>query len=182
MKYGHQLGLVSSRAWERVQERTALVKQAVNCLEKQTFPLRRGNQEFEAWGLEPIQKPSTLSQVIKRPEVSFSHLETFIDSDWTLSAREQIQVECELKYAGYLVRQQRDIRFVRDMESKKIPDQFPYEDIQGFSTEARQKLIAKRPETIGQASRIDGVRASDLSILVIQLERRRQATAYKKDS
>jgi tRNA uridine 5-carboxymethylaminomethyl modification enzyme len=59
------------------------------------------------------------------------------------------------------------------MEDKPIPEQFPYQDIQGFSTEARQKLMTKRPETVAQASRIDGVRASDLSILVVQLERYR---------
>jgi tRNA uridine 5-carboxymethylaminomethyl modification enzyme len=182
MKYGHELGLVSSRAWDRAQRRTERVKQAVNYLETQTFPLQRGNQEFEARGLEPVQKPSPLSQVMKRPEVSFSHLEPLIKNGQPLSAQERIQVECEIKYAGYLVRQQRDIRFIREMEGKKIPDQFPYADIQGFSTEARQKLITKQPETVGQASRIDGVRASDLSILVVQLERRRRATSYKKDS
>ena len=182
MKYGHELGLLSSRAWERVQRRTARVQQVVNCLETQAFPIQRGNREFEAGGLEPIQKYSTLSQVMKRPEVRFSHLEPLIENGLPLSAREQILVECEIKYAGYLDRQQRDIRFVREMEGKTIPGQFPYEEIQGFSTEARQKLIAKRPETVAQASRIDGVRASDLSILVVQLERYHQASPGRKDS
>jgi tRNA uridine 5-carboxymethylaminomethyl modification enzyme len=60
------------------------------------------------------------------------------------------------------------------MESKVIPADFSYEAIAGLSTEARQKLVAKRPETVGQASRISGVRASDLSILVVHLERRRR--------
>jgi len=64
---------------------------------------------------------------------------------------------------------------VREMERKTIPDDFPYKDIAGLSTEARQKLLRKRPETIAQASRISGVRASDLSILVVHLERYRSA-------
>ena len=64
---------------------------------------------------------------------------------------------------------------VKDMEGKTIPADFPYEDIVGLSTEARQKLVRKRPETIAHASRISGVRASDLSILVVHLERYRSA-------
>jgi tRNA uridine 5-carboxymethylaminomethyl modification enzyme len=82
-------------------------------------------------------------------------------------------VECAVKYSGYIDRQQKDIRMVCEMERKTIPPDFPYEAIAGLSTEARQKLIAKRPETVSQASRIAGVRASDLSILVVHLERYR---------
>jgi tRNA uridine 5-carboxymethylaminomethyl modification enzyme len=119
---------------------------------------------------------------LKRPEVRFSHIEPLIDNGGPLTARERILVECEIKYAGYLERQQRDIRFVREMENRRIPERFPYETIQGFSTEARQKLIVKRPETVAQASRIDGVRASDLSILVVQLDRHNKETSNKKDA
>lgn len=82
-------------------------------------------------------------------------------------------VECAVKYMGYIDRQQKDIQMVREMERKAIPPDFPYERIAGLSTEARQKLSAKRPETVSQASRIAGVRASDLSILVVHLERYR---------
>ena len=181
MRYGYELGLVSRETWERVQERSARVYQTINYLETKAFPINRGNREFAAEGLEPIQKHLTISQVMKRPEVRFAHIEPLIDKGRSLSVREQVLVECEIKYAGYIERQQRDIRFVREMESKRIPERFPYEKIQGFSTEARQKLISKRPETVAQASRIDGVRASDLSILVIQLGRHNKETSYKKD-
>ena len=72
--------------------------------------------------------------------------------------------------------QQKDIDFVRNMESKTIPIRFPYEEIRGLSTEARQKLMTMKPETVAQASRISGVRASDLSILVVHLARYRDST------
>ena len=69
-------------------------------------------------------------------------------------------MECAVKYRGYIERQQKDIHMVREMELKTIPPDFPYERIAGLSTEARQKLIAKRPETVSQASRIAGAQCS----------------------
>jgi tRNA uridine 5-carboxymethylaminomethyl modification enzyme len=97
--------------------------------------------------------------------------------DWDADLCEDIDnhVECSIKYMGYLDRQERDVQMVRDMENKTIPDDFRFETIAGLSTEARQKLTRKRPETIAQASRISGVRASDLSILVVHLERHRMS-------
>jgi tRNA uridine 5-carboxymethylaminomethyl modification enzyme len=80
-------------------------------------------------------------------------------------------IECAVKYLGYIERQARDIQFVQDMEAKVIPIDFAYDRISGLSAEARQKLMRKRPETVAQASRISGVRASDLSIIVVHLER-----------
>jgi tRNA uridine 5-carboxymethylaminomethyl modification enzyme len=84
-------------------------------------------------------------------------------------------IECEVKYRGYIDRQDRAVRTVQDLETHRIPGDFCYAGIAGLSAEARQKLIEKRPETVGQASRIDGVRAADLSILMVRLEVHRHA-------
>jgi tRNA uridine 5-carboxymethylaminomethyl modification enzyme len=128
-------------------------------------------------GLETVQKPLTIFQVLRRQNVRFHHVEPMVDLDFLLSENEKIRAESAVKYSGYIERQQQDIRFIREMESKLIPPDFPYDKIPGLSTEARQKLHRRRPETVGQASRMSGVRASDLSILVVQLEKMRRSSA-----
>jgi len=84
-------------------------------------------------------------------------------------------VESAVKYRGYIERQERSVRALRELEARKIPNWFNFNELPGLSTEARQKLGEKRPETMGQASRIAGVRAADLSIVAVHLERHRRA-------
>jgi tRNA uridine 5-carboxymethylaminomethyl modification enzyme len=175
MHYGVRWGLVGETAWKKVQRRVAGVKRIVERLEQTAFPGQTGNEFFASLGLESVKKPSSLLQVLRRPDVRFHHVEPFVDPDPEVLEEVENHVECSVKYTGYLDRQERDIRMVREMEEKTIPDDFSYETIAGLSTEARQKLEKKRPETIAQASRISGVRASDLSIIVVHLERRRKS-------
>jgi len=174
MSYGVEWGLVGRREWDSVQRRTSEVKAVIDRLGRTIFPAREGNERFESIGLESVNKPSSLLQVLKRPDIRFRHIEEFLEDDIPVDDTFDNHVECSVKYHGYIERQERDIKAVREMESKVIPADFSYEAIAGLSTEARQKLVAKRPETVGQASRISGVRASDLSILVVHLERRRR--------
>jgi len=85
-------------------------------------------------------------------------------------------VESAVKYAGYIDRQVRDVASTRRLDRRGIPADFSYASIGGLSSEAREKLETRRPETVGQASRIAGVRASDLSILLVHLERHRDSS------
>ena len=174
MHHGVKWGLVDETVWEGVQRRQRDVRTVVDRLGKTVFPIRAGNELFESMGLDSVNKPSSLLQVLKRPNTRFRHVETFLDGEIPVDDAFDNHVECSVKYHGYIERQERDVKAVREMESKTIPADFSYEAITGLSTEARQKLVAKRPETIGQASRISGVRASDLSILVVHLERHRR--------
>ena len=119
-------------------------------------------------------------QVLKRPEVQFRHIEELLGKPGTVEEELYSHVECAVKYVGYIDRQKKDIKAVRHMERKVIPIDFPYGTINGLSTEARQKLATKRPETVAQASRISGVRASDLSIIAVHLERFR--ASHDRDS
>ncbi len=175
MHYGVRWGLVEEAAWDRVQRRVDGVRWMVDRLGRTGFPARAGNALFTSLGLDPVTKTSTLLQVLKRPDIQFHHIEPLVDGDGPSDNGLGAHVECSVKYKGYIERQERDIKMVRDMEGKAIPADFPYENIVGLSTEARQKLVRKRPETIAHASRISGVRASDLSILVVHLERYRNA-------
>jgi tRNA uridine 5-carboxymethylaminomethyl modification enzyme len=182
MQHGVRWGLVDEAAWARVERRLSGVRSLVDHLERTAFPWQAGNDHFAAIGLETVNKPSTLLQVLRRPDIRFEHLEPFVNGDVEPLAGLERHVECNIKYMGYLQRQERDIRMVREMERKSIPADFSYESIVGLSTEARQKLIKKRPETIAQASRISGVRASDLSILAVHLERRRRGERGSESS
>jgi tRNA uridine 5-carboxymethylaminomethyl modification enzyme len=170
MKYGVELGLIPPRELEAVRERIERVQRIVRHFEKTAFPVA-GNVHFEAAGLEPVRKPTSLLQVLKRPEVRFCHLESLMDDTYEPGTGLDNHVECAVKYVGYIERQEREIQAIRDLEAQRIPGGFSYRDIEGLSTEARQKLMTKRPETVGQASRISGVRASDLSIIVVHLAR-----------
>jgi tRNA uridine 5-carboxymethylaminomethyl modification enzyme len=140
-------------------------------LQSTPFPFAAGNRQFEALGLEPVRHGASMRDVLRRPGVRLSHLRecTPLSFDPLLDDA----VECCVKYEGYVERQERDARALRASESRAIPRELSFDSVPGLSTEARQKLKLKRPETIGQASRIAGVRASDLSLIAVHIERRR---------
>jgi len=174
MPRGVALGLVAQAELERVQERVARVGRAVDRLVRTGFPAVRGNAHFEGIGLEPARRNGvTMAQVLKRPDVSLSDLRNVAplgpEDDPALDG----YIESAVKYAGYIDRQARQVASVRHLDGKRIPVDFSYA-ITGLSSEAREKLQTRRPETVGQASRIAGVRASDLSILLVHLERYRR--------
>ena len=175
MATGHRLGLIDARELERVQSRMERTRECVERLQSTTFPHADGNRCFEAQGLEPVRHGASLREVLRRPGVRLAHLREFcaIATDPSLDDA----IECAVKYEGYVERQGREARAMRDGESRVIPRDMSFDAVPGLSSEARQKLALKRPETIGQASRIAGVRASDLSIIAVHLERRRRASA-----
>lgn len=176
MEHGFKFGLIDEAAWRKVQNRVEYVANVVDRLGRTVFPGLAGNAYFEEQGLEPIQKPATLAQVLKRPEVKLGHIRPFVEG---LDGSEfDSYVESVIKYGGYIERQERDVQVVRQLESKLIPPDFPYTEVAGLSAEARFKLDQKRPETLGQASRIAGVRAADLSIVAVFLERFRKSGEY----
>jgi tRNA uridine 5-carboxymethylaminomethyl modification enzyme len=170
---GHRLGLVEGAVRDRVHARCEAVRLSIESLRRAQFP-PDGNRSFAAVGLEPVRHGATLADVLRRPGVRISHLRGFTDVGVEPVLEER--VECAIKYEGYIERQARDVRALRDLDGRTIPAGFVY-DVGGISTEAREKLSRVRPETLGQASRIAGVRASDLSILAVHLERHRRAVA-----
>jgi tRNA uridine 5-carboxymethylaminomethyl modification enzyme len=181
MEYGVGFGLVAPEVFDRVRRRVRKVEQIVGRLNKTGFPTRSGNRRFRELGLEEVRKSATLGQILKRPGVRFEHVSQFIDPGNTPVSGLDEHVESALKYEGYIERQTRAVRAMQKLEHNTIPDDFDYANISGLSTEAQQKLIEKRPETVGQASRITGVRAADLSILAVYLERfRRERAAMQR--
>lgn len=174
MSIGCGLGLVPEAALAAVSARVARVEHAVATLSRTSFPAREGAIRFAEWELEPVRHGATLRDVLRRPGVTVSHLRALgcIDGDDALDAA----IECRVKYEGYIDRQARDVQALADLEARRIPRDFAYDDITALSKEAREKLRVKRPETLAQASRIAGVRASDLSILAVYVERARRSS------
>jgi tRNA uridine 5-carboxymethylaminomethyl modification enzyme len=123
----------------------------------------------------PLESPCPASQLLRRPSVGIADVYQLLNDTPPLSFEAREQVEIRAKYAGYLDRQRRDIEKFRKAESKKIPADFDYESIPGLPRESKDRLKAIRPENFGQASRISGVRAADIAVLHIYVEKHNRA-------
>jgi tRNA uridine 5-carboxymethylaminomethyl modification enzyme len=133
------------------------------------FQVRKGQIETELFRLKSTRSGGmTLAQILKRSEVNYQDLP---ESNPALSSDVIEQVEIEIKYAGYIDRQQVEIEKFKTLEDKQIPDWLDYQAIPSLRTEARQKLTKIRPATVGQAARISGVSPSDISIVMVWLKR-----------
>jgi tRNA uridine 5-carboxymethylaminomethyl modification enzyme len=147
---GHDIGLLPSRNHSK-------------------FLAKQENIAYELTRLETTRSgQTTLSQVLKRPEISYSDLP---DQNKTLTAEEIQQVEIAVKYAGYIARQEEEVHKFKSMEDKQIPAWLDYGTVHSLRKEARQKLEKIRPQTLGQASRISGVSPADISLLIVWMKR-----------
>jgi len=120
----------------------------------------------------------TLAQLLRRPEITYNEL----PNQEPLSEEVQRQVEILVKYAGYITRQENEIRKVKSFETKNIPRSFDYSTVPSLRNEARQKLTKIQPATLGQASRISGVSPADISILMVWLKRSAQLEAKESEN
>ncbi|MCB1118391.1 MAG: tRNA uridine-5-carboxymethylaminomethyl(34) synthesis enzyme MnmG [Chlamydiia bacterium] len=153
-RYGFQLGLIDAARYRRLEEKERLIAETVDVLEK-TFVQEGG-------------KGYSLAQILCRPEMTYTKLQNapIIDSEVAL------QVELNLKYAGYIKRQWGEVNKQDNLEKVKIPAPFDWEGVIGLRFEARQKLKNALPHNLGQAARLSGVSPADISVLLIALERR----------
>ncbi len=154
-KYGHRLGLVGDDFFRSVEEKRAAIESEIARL-KTTF-----------------DGASSLSQMLKRPHITYSDLKArFPDKVRSFPKETEKQIELEIKYQGYVDRQKREIERFRKMESKLIPSSVDYAAIKGLRTEAAEKLTKIQPRSLGQASRISGVSPADTSVLMVWLKKR----------
>jgi tRNA uridine 5-carboxymethylaminomethyl modification enzyme len=160
---GRQLGLVTDARWAIYQEKQRQ-KVEIQSLLNST---RVDPSRFGFLGLAVDERP-TLSEWIRRPEARIAQLSSILD----LATAEGVleTVETELKYAGYIAQQERQVARLKEAEGRRIPREFSYGEIPGLSTEARQKLSRVRPLTLGQASRIPGVTAAAIAVLDVYLD------------
>jgi tRNA uridine 5-carboxymethylaminomethyl modification enzyme len=170
---GRELGLVDDERWQAFETKRAAITELQDTLKKKW--IRAGTQEAEQvehyWG-KPLLKEASLTELLRRPEVDIQHLLSFLEDSDTVDDAVAEQVEIQSKYAGYLVRQQTDIDKALKYDHLKLPDDFMYAEVSGLSNELVEKLNRQRPETLGQASRMQGMTPAAISLLLVYLKKK----------
>ena len=168
---GAAIGLVPPERLAQVEEKYEAVRREVRRLESNGIPASEAlNEMLVARETAPVANSARLADLLRRPQVSYADLAPFDTDRPDLPEAITNEVEIQVKYAGYLERQQRQVEEFRKEESRLLPPDINYEAITGLRLEARQKLAEIRPLSIGQAGRISGVSPSDIAVLLIYLE------------
>lgn len=172
MPIGHKLGLISDDTYsaylKREEQKNAEIKRLNTVF---LAPGEEINALLESAGTAPLTTGIRMSELIKRPQVSYDMLAPFDKERQPLSRSVREKVEVEIKYEGYIARQRAQVNEMLRLEGKKIPENIDYNDVYGLRLEAREKLDKVRPADIGQASRISGVSPADVSVLLIYLSK-----------
>lgn len=169
---GHNIGLISDEKYLDYQKKKQNITREINRLNTTYInPGKKINEWLLSRNEGELKDRISAASLLKRPHVTYQDVLQFIpESENNLSLDVIEQVEIELKYDGYIKKEQESIDKLKRMESKKIPKNINYEQIEGLATEGKQKLSKIRPKTIAQASRISGVTPADISILSIYVE------------
>ena len=183
MPIGHEVGLVSEERYAKFLDRMEKKRQELKRVRNTTIPASEEvNQVLVSRETTPIQNPVRLIELIKRPELSYEALASVDTTRPDLPKYIFEQAEVQIKYEGYIKRQQAMIDEANRLEEKKLPAKLDYSKIGGLRLEAIEKLSKIRPESIGQASRISGVSPADISVLLIWLAKKnRQHLAAEKE-
>jgi len=177
LAYAVRCGLLPKGQWERMIERRRRVHHAYMALTGATIPVGGSNDILEGAGENGVAEPQRAVRLLQRPGVRIGPVEAALPGGTLgLDERERDALEIRVKYEGYIRRERRTAERMLGLERTRIPEDFDY-GIRALSAEAREKLERFRPRTLGQASRISGVRTSDLSVLMVHLERRRREGA-----
>ena len=179
---GHEIGLISEARWQGFQKKRSLIeaerKRAMGAVLSPTPAL---NDLLVSRETSPVQTGVRLSELLKRPQLNYRLLKPFDPSRPDLPDEIFEQVEIDLKYEGYIKRQQTQIDEMRRLEGKKLPDRIDYFTITGLRKEAQEKLQKIRPENVGQASRISGVSPADISVLLVHLASEKKRWEIEKN-
>lgn len=170
-KIGYEIGLITQEQYDYVVQKENLIKEEVNRLQSLKIGANKKTQEFlERHNSASLKTGTYMSELMCRPELSYEILAELDEDRPILPADVIEQVNINIKYDGYIKRQQKQVEQFKKIENKKIPVDIDYDDIGSLRLEARQKLTKYRPLSVGQASRISGVSPADISVLLIYLE------------
>ncbi len=174
-KYGHELGLISSEEYERFAKEDDLINRGIEAIKEIKFKPEQINEYLESINDSLIIESTDIYSLAKRGAVSLSELLNKIKANGIIEqikSDENIinQIETEVKYEGYIKRQLKEILYFLQNENKLIPENFDYSKLQSISNEARTKLTKIKPRSLGQASRIQGISATDISVLSLYLK------------
>ena len=175
---GHRVGLVSDERLRQVNAKYEAVRRECNRLESNGVPASDElNEMLAKYDSAPVASSARLADLLRRPQVTYADLAPFDPSRPRLPADVTQEVEIQVKYAGYLARQEKQVAQFKAEESKALPAELDYAAIAGLRLEARQKLAQIKPLSIGQAGRISGVSPADIAVLLIWLEQQKMNQA-----
>ena len=167
---GYSLGLISEERYAAFQRKQDQVQREVERLQATTLGgTPQVNAILKSLGTAPLKHGVKLADLLRRPELNYAHLGHFTDLP-PLPPSVTEQVEIQIKYEGYLARQEAAIERFERMERKLLPPDFPYLEVKGLSKEAASRLNQVKPASVGQASRVSGVNPADISVLLVYLE------------
>ena len=174
MEYGHRFGLIPEDVFEKCKKKLNLIREERKRLESTFVPPEKANPLLRSSCKIELSKPQALSQLLKRPEIHYEDLVPLLPGEVNLPHEVKERVEIEIKYEGYIKRQMDQVRRMERMENRRIPQGFDYTSLGALSSEAREKLTEVSPLSLGQAARISGVTPSDISVLLVYLEKMRR--------
>ena len=170
---GAEIGLVPMERLKAVEEKYEQVRREVGRLESSGVPASEDlNAMLEEKGSTPVANSARLADLLRRPQVSYADIAPFDANRPDLPETVTEEVEIQIKYAGYLARQEKQVAEFRREEARAIPEDIDYRAITGLRLEAQEKLSAIRPVSVGQAGRISGVSPADIAVLLIYLEQK----------
>lgn len=170
-KKGYDIGLVSEERYQKMIEKRKNIEGEIERLKNvKLTPTKEVNEKLASLNSAPINTAYSLYDLIKRPELSYASLIIFDPERPELPKFQQIQVQTEIKYEGYIRKQMIDIEKFKKLENKKLSPDIDYEKISGLKKESAEKLNKIKPDSVGQASRISGVSPADINVLLVRLK------------
>ena len=166
---GHRIGLIDDARFARFAQKQANIKAEIERLSATFVSPERANPLLAANESAPLSTGASLADLLRRPGITYALLAPLDPARPALTRAEALSVEVQVKYEGYINRQQAEVNRQIRLEEKPLPEDLDYKQISGLRIEAAQKLAERRPKTVGQASRISGVSPADISVLLIYL-------------
>lgn len=166
---GRKIGLVDQKRYDQYMRTKASLGETDALLRKQSMDAAACNALFMEKGLEPPDRRFVYAELLRRPEFSYDDLALHSSTLAQIPEDIALRAETEIKYEGYIQKQHKQVEKALKLEKQKLPENILYANIKGLRLEARQKLDALKPETVGQAARISGVSPADISVLLVYL-------------
>lgn len=169
----YKIGLATEERYQRYLQIKNETEAEIKRLENTTVGPADADEFLISVGSSPLQNRVSLADLLRRPQVTYENLAAIDHERPALSYHSQVQVHVNIKYEGYISKQLKQIEKFKKLENRKLPHDMDYSQLDGLRLEAREKLNAFRPDSVGQASRISGISPADINVLLIHLERMR---------